>query len=61
MRIPKSIRDKFAAAGKKGGKSGDPNRKAAAMKKRMAEVSPEDRRSIARKAAQARWEKKGKA
>jgi hypothetical protein len=48
-RMPASIRDYFVEMGRIGGKKG--------VEARMAKVSPERRKEIARKAIAARWKK----
>jgi len=51
-KVPQELRDYLAKLGKKGGKKGGPARAAA--------MSAEQRSESARKAVQARWDKKKK-
>ena len=53
MRLPKSLRDAFARYGRAGGKIGGP----IGGRARAAKLTPEQRKEIAQKAAQARWAK----
>jgi hypothetical protein len=54
VKLDPKIRDAFRALGRIGGKKGGPKGGAS----RMAKLTPEERRALAKKAARARWKKK---
>lgn len=56
MRLTKAERDFLRKIGKRGGKAGGPK----GGKARAESLTPERRKEIARKAAQARWGKRDK-
>lgn len=54
MKLDPKVRDAFRAFGRIGGKKGGPK----GGKTRMAALTPEQRRALAKKAAAARWGRK---